>query len=109
MAEKTRSVLDLHVLDCLADDIENVEEVVRKLAASVNDHSAISPEPNREEVITSLSRLIRDNLVRSYAFAEGESSVSALPERALPGGSYDDAYFGITDRGRIVHATWVEE
>jgi hypothetical protein len=69
----------------------------------------VGPEFQRTEIVEALSRLIRDDLVRVYVFSEDGKTLEEGSPRALPPGSYDDVYFGLTARGRVVHQSWEPE
>lgn len=99
---------DLYVLDGIADDVEDMAAILRML----NSDSAIGwrvvwgRDFERDEVVEALSRLIRDDLARVSVLAADGRGLVELPPKALPPANYDDAWFGITPRGRIVHGTW---
>ncbi len=101
-----RSSPDPYVLDTLADDVENLESILRML----NSDTELGwvrewgRQFTREDVISALSRLVRDDHV--FVVARDGGEMQQLSPRALPPESYGDAYFGITDRGRLIHADW---
>lgn len=100
--------LDLYVLDTLANDIENLEGILRMLNSDtvVGWHAEWGRPFDRTEVITALSRLIRNEMIQAYALRHDGKALEALPAGQLPSGSYDEAYFGMMPRGRLTHENW---
>lgn len=102
---------DMYVLDALADDLEDLESALRLL----NSETAFSWRTEsgrlvcRTDLVLALSRLIRDELVHVYVHGDDELGLREMPDGAMPPASYDDVYFGITDRGRLVHSNWSPE
>ena len=99
---------DLYVLDALANDVENLDGVLRAL----NSESALGwrkvwgRQFTRDEIVGSLLRMMRDGHVRAYVLSEDGRGLEPLPLRAAPARSFDDAWFGMTEHGKIRHATW---
>ncbi len=98
----------MYVLDSLANDIEDLDSILRML----NRDSALGWQQDwgrefiREEIVQALSRLIREDLVQVFVLAPGGKSLEEWPAKSLPPGDYGDVYFGLTSRGRLVHANW---
>ena len=103
-----RPSLDLFILDAVADDLENLEDILRML----NSTSAIGwrhlhPAPfTRDEILPALARLIRENLVEACPLDQSGKFLVEAGSGVLPEGSWDDVWFRMTARGRIVHSTW---
>ena len=99
---------DLFVLDSLANDIEDLESILRML----NSETVLGWKQEwgttfaRDVVVEALSRLIRKELVEVLIAASDGKSLMPLGRGLLPPGSYDDVYFSMTDRGRLVHTNW---
>lgn len=99
---------DMFVLDVVADDIESLGDIVRRLNSSIPSawrHRAGRPLA-REEVVLSLSRLVKHNLLQTYVEDDREPALRALTSCSLPSEAYETAWFGITPQGRIVHGSW---
>lgn len=100
--------LDLYVLDAVADDIEDLEGILRIL----NSEAAIGWKDEwgrlfeREELVTALSRLVRKDAVRVLVLSDDGKYLTDWPRGALPPTSYGDVYFAMTERGRLMHASW---
>lgn len=102
-----QALLDLYVLDALADDIEDLESILRMLNnPSIGWREEWGKDFERPEVVTALSRLIRAGQVLVYVLdAQGKELIPAQ-EQTLPSSSYDDVWFGPSPAGRIRHQTW---
>jgi hypothetical protein len=102
---------DLYVLDALSNDMENIDGVLRML----NSDSVLSwkrewgHEFSRLDVVTALSRLVRDDMVRVLVPDDTGTALRELPATTMPSSDYDGAYFAITGRGRMIHAAWDPE
>ena len=99
---------DMYVLDSLADDVENLEEILRSLNSdtAVGWHQRWGRHFSREEVVQSLSRLIQTDCVRASVLTENGKWLQELPSSTLPPGNFDEAWFGLTPRGRLIHTNW---
>jgi hypothetical protein len=92
----------------LVNDIEDLESVLRML----NSNTALGWSKewgrpfHREEVVEVLTRLVAKDLVQVLILAADEKSLEALPRSTLPPGRYDDVYFTLTEKGRLVHQNW---
>jgi hypothetical protein len=101
-------VLDLYVLDSLANDIEDLEGILRML----NSDSALGWTKAwgrpfaREEVVGALSRLVVRDAVRVLVLTDDGKSLTDWPRGELPPASYGDVYFAMTERGRLLHSVW---
>lgn len=95
---------DLFVLDALADDLEDIERI---LLAVNHDEYGWKAEWGRvfthEDVVTALARLIQRDLVRAFVLSAG-ADLQALGPGAVPA-QWLDAWYEMTPRGRLVHAT----
>lgn len=98
---------DMYVLDALANDIEDLEAILRMLNSDtvLGWHKEWGRKFRREEIVEALCRLVVDDLVLAYVTLEKPGLVT-LPARTLPDGDFDDASFGLTEKGRLVHANW---
>lgn len=98
--------LDLYVLDALANDVEDLESILRML-----NHSEIgwSEEWGHQftssEVVQALARLIRDSAVRAYVLDTNGKALEPLEVSALPA-TFEGVWFGLTGRGRMRHGNW---
>lgn len=107
MKAKPRSP-DLYVLDALANDIEDLDSILRML----NSDTALGWTTEwgrpfqREELVEALRRLSAKDYVQVLVLAPDGKSLEPLPAKALPPGNYQDAYFSLTERGRLVHRNW---
>jgi len=98
---------DMYVLDALANDVEDVEAILRMLNSdtALGWHNEWGRKFRRDEIIETLCRLVADDLVRVYETKE-EPGLVPLPSRTLPPANFDAAWFGLTERGRLVHTNW---
>lgn len=105
---KRETTPDLYVLDTMANDVEDLAAIMRTLNSdtAAGWHRTWGRRFERQEVIASLSRLVTADLARASALAPDGKSLVELAERQLPSGSYDDAWFAMTPRGRMLHANW---
>jgi hypothetical protein len=100
----------MFVLDVLADDIESLEGILDSLNRTASGwREARGAEFRRSEVVEALSRLIAADLVRTYTLDEAGAALAELPATSLPPRTYDDAWYALTERGRMVHANWSPE
>jgi hypothetical protein len=99
---------DMFVLDALANDIEDLDSIVRML----NSETALGwlsewgRSFRREEVVEALSRLIVRGFVTVLILHSDRSGLQKLPAMTLPPLGYEEAYFSMTDRGRLLHSSW---
>lgn len=102
---------DMYVLDSLANDVENLDDILRILNSdtAVGWHKHWGRHFKREEVVQSLSRLIQAESVLVSVLTPDGKWLQELPSGALPSASFDDAWFGITPRGRLIHTNWEPE
>jgi hypothetical protein len=102
-------LLDYYVLDALADDIESLAQIMPSVerAAELWAGDVAPSDVTRQAVVTSLLRLIKECHVRTLALASSGKGLEELPERLAPSGSFDDYWFSLTSRGRLLHSGWV--
>lgn len=102
---------DLYVLDTLANDTEDLEGILRMLNSDNTSgwHRVWGRLFDRESVVQSLIRLIREGSVQAYELDPDGKSLIALEQTFLPTRSFDDAWFGMTAHGRLRHANWEPE
>lgn len=99
---------DLYVLDALCNDIEDLDSILRML----NGDTALGWAAEwgrpfqRGELIEAISRLVAKNYVQVLVLAPDGKRLEARSATALPSGNYQDVYFALTDRGRLVHRNW---
>lgn len=103
--------LDLYVLDAVADDIEGLDAILRTLNSdSAGGWRRSRGRPfTREEIVQSLSRLIRADLIRVALLTPNGTTLEDISVGQLPPASYDDAWFSMTQRGRLRHSNWDPE
>jgi hypothetical protein len=103
--------VDLYVLDVVADDIEDLDGIMRTLNSDseIGWHRVRGRYFTRAEIVQSLSRLIREDLVIVALLAPNGTTLADTSPRQLPPGSYDDAWFAMTTRGRVRHSNWHPE
>lgn len=102
-----RPDIDYFVLDALANDLEAVEDIVRLVNHADIGWTDLAGGPIvRSAVLLALPRLVRDGLVQAYVYAAASPTLEELPVGALPDVPLEDCYFGLTARGRVVHANW---
>lgn len=99
---------DLYVLDTLADDVEELSSILRSLNSdsAIGWHRIWGRHFRREEVVQALSRLIRADSVRVAVLTPDGKSLAEVQPRQIPPASYDDAWFSMTARGRLLHSNW---
>lgn len=98
---------DHYVLDTLANDLESIEDILRMLNSTTELGWADEwGRPfNRSDIVASLARLVRGGFIRSYSTVGDAAQLSSLPEGVLPA-NLGEAYFGMTDSGRVAHTIW---
>ncbi len=98
----------MFVLDALANDIEDIESILRMLNSETSlGWSAEWGRPFvRAEVVEAISRLVAKDYVQVLVLSADGTSLDALPAKALPPGDYGAAYFALTEHGRLVHRNW---
>jgi len=104
-------VPDKYVLDALANDVEDLDSVIRMLNSDseLGWREEWGRDFRRDEILAALLRLVRNDLVRVLALAEDGKSLEELSLGTLPETGLGTAYFGITPRGRMVHRSWEPE
>lgn len=103
-----REPIDLFVLDALANDLEDLESVLRILNSPSelgwrDQHPAVF---TREEVIPAVFRGIGEGNIEACVTAAAEPVLIGLGERKLPDGPLDEVWFRLTKRGRTVLNSW---
>lgn len=100
-------LLDYYVLDTLADDIEALEQVLagaRRAAALWR--SDVTPDAvTRQDVAMSLLRLLSDGSIAALGLASSGSELEELEGEATLA-QFDEYWFRLTPRGRMLHAHW---
>ena len=105
---KTTKRLDLYVLDSLSNDIEDIESITRML----NSDSELGwkkewgAEFSRLDIVTSLTRMVKNDLVRVLAIQGDSPTLTELRSQQMPDSDLDALCFAITARGRMVHGAW---
>jgi hypothetical protein len=99
---------DMYVLDTLANDVEDMESILRMLNSDTNLgwRREWGRDFTKEDVVAALSRLIHQDFVQVFALDGEGKMIQEIGRRIMPAGTYADAYFGITQRGRLVHSNW---
>lgn len=102
-----QELLDLYVLDAIADDIEDIESILRMLNnPSIGWREEWGKDFERPEVVLALSRLVKAGQVLAYGLdGQGKELIEAN-KQALASTTYDDFWFGPSPAGRIRHQTW---
>ena len=102
-----RQDIDYFVLDALANDLEAVEDIVRLVNHPAIGWTDVAGGPiERTAVLLALPRLVREELVQVYVHAASAPELEELAVGQMPDVPLDDCYFGLTARGRLVHANW---
>ncbi len=97
----------MFVMDALADDVEDLESVLQRLNKSPSRwRDAWGRDFGRNEVIEALSCLVSDDSVRVFVPDRAGTALVELPAKALPPATFDNAWFGLTSRGRLVRTNW---
>ncbi len=105
-----RDLIDYFVLDAVANDLEELDNILRLMNDEVYGWRSYHPALfTTADVIPALRRTVRDGLVRVAVVSATEPVLEELPERTWPSGSLEDAWFGLTPHGKIVHASWEPE
>ncbi len=107
----SREPIDFVVLDALANDLEDIEQILH-----LANHDSVGWRQlnggrsyTRDQIIPSLLRLVRDDLVEACSYSESERSLVGIGRGVLPTGALDDVWFVMTPRGRVVHSSWESE
>lgn len=105
---KNRETLpDMYVLDSLANDVEDLEGILRILNSdtAIGWHRRWGRYFTRAEIVQSLVRLIASDRVRVSVLTPDGKWLEELPAKDLPG-AFSEAWFALTPRGRMVHTAW---
>jgi hypothetical protein len=102
------SNVDMYLLDVVADDVESLDDVLRRLNADTERAwwRARGIPFGREEVVQALSRLVLRDWVRVYLPDPHDGRLVEAAPTALPPSDYSNAWFKITPRGLLVHGSW---
>lgn len=105
---KQFNALDLYVLDALANDMEDIEGILRMLNSDsdLGWKQELGREFSRSDILAALSRLVRADMVRVLVRDESGTALRELPRSVMPSSDYDVTYFAVTGRGRMVHDAW---
>jgi hypothetical protein len=104
-----RPLIDYLVLDALADDFESMEQIEPDIKRALSFWCINEPASrfSRAEIVLAITRLIRDRLIEAVSLDGDGKSMSNIGEGIHPKGNLDDHWFGLTPRGKIVHAGWI--
>jgi hypothetical protein len=99
---------DMYVLDSLANDIEDLDNILRILNSdtTLGWHKQWGRHFGREEIVQSLARLIKNGCVRVSVLTADGKWLEELAPLELPPESFDHVWFAMTPHGRIVHTNW---
>ncbi len=102
---------DLFLLDVLVDDLEALDDILRRLNGEASNAwwRTRGKRFERQEVVAGLTRLIKRHWVRTYVPEKVGARLVELPDGVMPAGDYSEAWFGITGAGKIIHAAWEQE
>ncbi len=106
-----RQAIDLFVLDGLADDLEDIIQLLKGLNHEEFGYRSWREGASfaREEVVAALARLIREELVEACVWSDEHHALVDAGRTVLPEGDWTDVWFRMTKRGRILHTAWCEE
>jgi hypothetical protein len=94
-------VLDLHCLNAVCDDYENIDSVLADV------RQATSSDTNRERIKECFSRLVAQGLVSTYDY---DTSKGKYVELSKPPSIGDNNWFFITAKGRnALDKEWPDE
>ena len=98
----------MYVLDALADDVEDLESILRVLNSdsAIGWHRQWGRHFTTADVVASLTRLIAADRVRVSVLSVDGKWLEELPATQFPPAAFGEAWFALTPHGRIVHATW---
>ena len=103
-----RDLTDYVVLDAIADDLESIEIILNRVNNAEFGWRELhrNAEFTRDEIVSSLFRLIRDGLAEACSYSEPDRALVSLGPRVLPSNELDEHWFVITPHGRMAHASW---
>jgi hypothetical protein len=101
-------LIDYYVLDALADDIESLEQIVPsvRLAATMWQSEVTPKSISRQLIVSSLLRLLREESISAYCYSSSGKDLEELPPGVIADGNFDDHWFGLTARGKMLHSAW---
>lgn len=100
--------LDMYVLDALANDIEDLEDILRIL----NSPSELGwrdqhPAPfTAQEITPAVLRCIRAGNVEACQYSVSEKSLVGLGNKVEPSSPADATWYRLTSSGRLVLNSW---
>jgi hypothetical protein len=84
-----------------------VEDIVRLVNHPETGWTDLAGGPiARGTILLALPRLVRDELVQVYVHGSSASELEELAVGRIPDVPLEECYFGLTARGRLVHANW---
>ncbi len=95
LKEKALTLLQLDLLDCLADGYEDLEQIV-KLMDYKRAHGNKQADYTKAELYENLEFLIREGYVRFYE----PKGTSLVEGKALDNQKLDWYYFELTEKGK---------
>jgi len=83
-----RDLTDYVVLDTIADDLESIEIILNRVNNRQFGWRELhgDQEFTREEIVSSLFRLIRDGLAEACSYSDSDRALASLGPRVLPSG-----------------------
>ena len=95
------SLLDLHCLNAVADDLETADSILEDVRRS--SHGKVDPA----DVAACLAEVVRDGMAEACVF---DQATAAYVPATSAVQDFDSLWFRITDRGRQhLDANWVED
>jgi hypothetical protein len=103
----TRPLLEYCVLDTLANDVESLAHIHALLNHPDIGWTDLHGGPIPPHAVKpAVQELVREGLIRAYICPPGEIHLEEADEGVFPEGNADEVYFGLTPRGRAIHAAW---
>jgi len=103
----TRLAIDYFILDALANDRESFEDILRLVNHPEIGWASEAGGPiAAATLLTTLPRLVRDELVQVYVERADRPELEVLAVGRLPSMPLEACYFGLTARGQVVHGSW---
>jgi len=105
-----RQPIDYFVLDAIADDIESLDDVLRAVNhPTMGWQASFGSAIRREDAVPALMRLIRDELAELYEYSDRDKSLVKLALKVQPSRQFEEYWFGITKRGKMIHDAWTPQ
>ena len=92
-----RPALDYLILDAVADDVESMVEISKRVAPS---------EASESTLVATLRRLVQERLIEAYTIPGDTAELVSAGEGIWPPAFAEGLWFQITGRGKMVHETW---